>query len=223
MAGLLGYSLERFEREHVPLARKNAARFLYYRDRFFEIEGVSGDIVECGVGKGRSFLMFALLLDIYKVSERLLWGFDSFEGFPEPTSEDESVRKPMLGDSWARVTKIEIVTRRLIRGGLTDLFVEKRTRFVKGFFEDTLHKAPAKIALLHLDVDLYASYKLCLEELYPRVSPGGIIMFDEYQGEGDREKWPGSVKAIDEFSKKHSLAIVFDAPSGKSFIRKPRA
>jgi hypothetical protein len=51
------------------------------------------------------------------------------------------------------------------------------------------------IALLHLDCDLYESYKLALETFYDKVQPDGVIMFDEYAD----ERWPGARKAIDEF------------------------
>ena len=52
-----------------------------------------------------------------------------------------------------------------------------------------------KIALLHLDVDLYQSYKDCLTHLFPKVASGGVILFDERES----ETYPGGKKAIDEF------------------------
>jgi predicted O-methyltransferase YrrM len=73
--------------------------------------------------------------------------------------------------------------------------IRNRVRLVKGFFQDTLPKYEGDIALLHLDCDLYESYKLSLERLYRKVRPGGVIMFDEY----DDARWPGATKAIDEF------------------------
>ena len=51
---------------------------------------------------------------------------------------------------------------------------------------------------MHLDVDLYQSYKLCLERLFPLVNSGGIILFDEYNEE-TLMKFPGSKKAVDEY------------------------
>ena len=49
--------------------------------------------------------------------------------------------------------------------------------------------------MLHLDCDLYESYKISLTNLYDKVVAGGIIMFDEY----DDQRWPGARRAIDEF------------------------
>jgi len=70
---------------------------------------------------------------------------------------------------------------------------------VPGYFNDTLKTYQGQVALLHLDVDLYDSYKVCLETLYPKVATGGVILFDEYAEPTDLKNWPGAKKAIDEF------------------------
>jgi hypothetical protein len=44
-----------------------------------------------------------------------------------------------------------------------------------------------------LDGDWYESVKMCLESLYDKVSPGGVIQFDDYG------HWAGARKAVDEF------------------------
>ena len=50
--------------------------------------------------------------------------------------------------------------------------------------------------MLHLDVDLYDSYRVALNNLYPFVARGGIIAFDEYK---NPTKYVGARQAIDEF------------------------
>ena len=68
---------------------------------------------------------------------------------------------------------------------------------VKGLFSETLPKySGPHIALLHIDADLYDSYKDALRYLWPKVSIGGIAAFDEYQM---CEEWPGARQAVDEF------------------------
>ena len=65
------------------------------------IEKIPGDIVECGVGRGRSILILATLNDLLSSSEsgqRKIYGYDSFAGFPEPTAEDKSARNPKKGE-----------------------------------------------------------------------------------------------------------------------------
>lgn len=65
-------------------------------------------------------------------------------------------------------------------------------------------------------MDLYQSYKTCLEHLFPKVVSGGIVLFDEY----DTPNWPGAKKAIDEYFKGTSYRPQKDAESGKYFLIK---
>src|SRR3990167_7898450 len=74
-------------------------QFLYMAHLYDRIQGVDGDIVECGLGEGTTFSMLAF----FSGSEnhrpvRRLYGFDSFEGFPAPDSLDCSPRKPQEGE-----------------------------------------------------------------------------------------------------------------------------
>jgi hypothetical protein len=67
-------------------------------------------------------------------------------------------------------------------------------RLVKGLFQNTLPTMPAeRIAVLHVDGDWHDSVRGCLEALYDRVVPGGVIQFDDYGF------WQGARKAVDEF------------------------
>ena len=68
-----------------PFDSINSARFMYYHDLFAKVGDIPGDVVECGVGHGRSLIMLAHLVRLLN-SDKNLWGFDSFEGFPEPRS-----------------------------------------------------------------------------------------------------------------------------------------
>ena len=78
---------------------------------------------------------------------------------------------------------------------------------VKGYFKNTIFQYEGgPIAILHLDVDLYDSYKICLENLYDLVIPGGIIMFDEYKSTS-LIRWPGATKAINEFFENKNIKI----------------
>lgn len=66
----------------------------------------------------------------------------------------------------------------------------------KGFFKDSLVKVEDQMfSFVHLDCDIYESYKQCLEFFYDRLSPGAIVLFDEYCD----PPWPGCNQAIDEF------------------------
>ena len=198
-----------------PLDYINAARFLYYYNLFKLTENVPGDVVECGVGHGRSFLDLAYSIRITG-SSKSIWGFDSFEGFPPPTVEDASYHNVKEG-GYAVAEKT--VWERLYVYLKDDLFIRQRVILIKGFFEDTLDNDKlGKISLLSLDVDLYQSYKVCLEKLYPKISPGGIITFDEYLRES--LAFPGAMKAIDEFFSDKNDRFYKDKHYGKYYVVK---
>ena len=150
----------------------NAKTFLYLSRMLGLITHLDGAVVECGVGEARTFQMLALLLQ-EENKGRTLWGFDSFEGFPEPSAEDTSPRNPKKGE-WKMITRSEVYDI------LKRLRITAPVHVTQGYFEDTLRdvKVPP-IALLHLDVDLYKSYKTCLEKLFPLVIQGGVVLFDE--------------------------------------------
>jgi hypothetical protein len=161
-----------------------------------QIYGLDGDIVECGVGLGRSLIH---LLSLMSLEERIrnLWAFDSFEGFPEPSPEDQSFRNPKKGE-WN--SNVESIEKMLVSGGFSVDFLRQRLIFVKGFFNETLPQYKGgPIALLHADADLYASYRDIFDNLYDRVVSGGVIILDEYLNTWEHAKFPGAKKAIDEF------------------------
>ena len=49
--------------------------------------------------------------------------------------------------------------------------------------------------MLNLDIDLYKPTFVALEQLYPKVIPGGVVVLDEYA----HKDWPGESKALDDY------------------------
>ena len=210
--GLFGYEIH--SRYILPIHVRQLRLFSYLSRQFERIKSVEGDIVECGVGKGRTFL-YLTHLSLDEKKHRLVWGFDSFEGFPEPTKEDDSFRKPKKGD-WSD-TSVGLIVGQLRRAGIPQKDSDACVRLIPGFFPDTFTEYKGgQVALLHVDVDLYQSYVDVLTFFFPKVSNGGVIMFDEY----NHPKWPGATQAVDEFLKKTSLTLQHDAEIGKYFVVK---
>src|SRR5229473_8718547 len=86
-AGSFTEKLETFAK-YVP--RQNLARFLARYEIFKIIKNIQGSIVECGVLFGGGLMSFAnlsVILEPYNFQRRII-GFDTFEGFPEISSED---------------------------------------------------------------------------------------------------------------------------------------
>lgn len=165
---------------------KDMARCFYFKEVYDKVRNVDGDVVECGVAYGGSLLILGALVK-QEGRGRVIYGFDSFQGFPEPTAEDESLRKPKKGEYGD--ASIERIKKLFKQADLSEPIL------VKGFVEDTVKNFRGKIALLHVDVDLYNSYKAILKELVSQVTRGGVILFDDY-GE---PKFPGAKRAVDEF------------------------
>ncbi len=100
-----------------------------------------------------------------------------------------------------------------------------RVKLVIGSIEecvrDFVEKNPGiRFSLIHFDCDLYRPTKIALEYLWPLVSKGGVVLFDEYS----IKEWPGETKAVDEyFSDKPEVRIKTlqwtNAPAG--YIVKP--
>jgi O-methyltransferase len=150
---------------------------------------VPGDFVELGVARGGcAALLGGAIFDGEDpgAAGRRLWLFDSYEGLPDPTSEDFREGASGTGDHVRPLPKGSCLgTLEDVQELLLDQegFPAERIRFVKGWFQDTV---PAtrdqidRIAVLRIDGDWYESTKVCLEGLYDKVSPGGAVIVDDY-------------------------------------------
>jgi O-methyltransferase len=164
---------------------------------------IEGAIVECGVWRGGSVMACALMLLRLGVRDRDLYLFDTFTGMPEPSSAD--VRSPYDGYSphrrWRRLTSAgrqwSGVSAAAVRANLESTgYPPERIHLVSGLVEETLPEAaPGAIALLRLDTDWYASTLHELEQLYPLLEPGGVLIVDDYG------HYEGARRAVEEYFK----------------------
>jgi hypothetical protein len=162
---------------------------------------IDGDVVECGVWRGGSSMLAALALREAGGEERTLWLYDTFEGMSEPTEHDVDLTGARMVDEWEahRGNTDDLI---FAYGGLDEVkhnmaatgYPSDRVRFVQGKVEDTIPGAsPERIALLRLDTDWYESTRHELEQFYERLSPGGVLIVDDYG------HWAGAREAVDEF------------------------
>ena len=198
----------------IPLLAATLKRFEYLSSMYERIKDVPGDLVECGVGRGQSLFMLAYFLRERPYQPRMLWGFDSFQGFPAPTTEDASPRKARAGE-WS-VSQQEVLTL-LQESGIESEALERSIRLVPGFFNESLAQFPKRpIALLHIDADLYQSYRDALSALFPYVVPGGLVLFDEYR----TVNRPGATKAIDDYFANTPHHLHYEPQFGKYHLVK---
>jgi len=201
-----------------------STRFLYHHRLVQRISGLEGDVVECGVGWGESLLHFSTIANVEQ-PQRRLWGFDSFEGWPEPTKEDDSPRNTVKGDNYSE-EKLGTSPLKMLRDtfawfGIPKAWLATHVTLVQGWFDKCLGLYTGdKIALLHLDCDLYDSYKLCLEAFYPKLVIGGVLAVDEYAGSFEWLYFPGARLAIDEYLSDKHVRGERDEYSGKYYFVK---
>ena len=166
-------------------------------------------LVECGVAAGSSLAHMLAFTKSQGLRFKIV-GFDSFEGFPDATPSDSAEFDPNAAEFRVYRQFSENLVRQNISSvhGLSEDDVLD-LELVKGWIPNSFSGFDFSrgIALLHIDVDLYAPYKASLEALWDFVLPGGLVIFDEYDVGRDTEKWPGAKKAIDEFTSQKGIRI----------------
>jgi O-methyltransferase len=146
-------------------------------------DDIPGDLVECGVWRGGASILMRAVLAAYGDEKRCVWLADSFAGVPPPDAANYKADKGIRLDRFSGVLAVPEaeVKANFERYGLLD----DQVRFLPGWFKDTLHDAPIdRIAVLRLDGDLYESTIQALDALYPRLSPGGFCIIDDYHAIG---------------------------------------
>ena len=172
--------------------------------RHLKHNSIKGDYVECGVWKGGNLLLFKKFLEHENQNEeKSIYAFDTFEGMTEPDKNDYDLSSNlsaidlMKSDQNKKTNLWGICSLEDVKNNLlNNLNNINNINFIKGPVEETLtiqKNIPNNISLLRLDTDWYSSTKKELEVLYEKVSPGGIIIIDDYG------HWGGSKKAVDEF------------------------
>lgn len=162
------------------------------------IQSLEGDIAECGVYRAGGTIILASMLKELN-SKKHIYGFDSFEGMPEPNEEDK------MKNGNIRYTKgiLSGTSLQYVEKKIRHFKVEKYITFVKGFFENTLDKTITKehkFCFVIVDPDQYAGTKYCLEFFYDKVVKGGVVVIDDYYlADEDKLDTPGVKKATDEF------------------------
>jgi hypothetical protein len=162
-------------------------------------KSMKGDVIECGSYKGSSSATLSLVCSI--VGRRLVV-CDSFEGLPE-VGEDDLVHSSIHYKMYEKYKKgdytgkLEEVRDNIGRYGALDC-----CEFVKGYFENTLHTLDPerRFVFIFLDVDLHASLRTCLTQLWPRLQEGGYLYTHEAQQLDfaglffDRQWWADNLK-----------------------------
>lgn len=172
---------------------------------YLDFNTIGGCFVECGVWRGGSSMIMALAL-LKNKSTRNLYLYDTFEGMTAPTELDKtadgiSAKTHLEKDSkketvWCLANLVDVKKNMMITG-----YSPKNIHYIEGPVEKTIPtQSPNEpISLLRLDTDWYESTKHELENLYPKLVKGGVLIIDDYG------YWEGARKAADEFFIKNKI------------------
>lgn len=177
-------------------------KLLAHYELYKMIRELPGAIVECGVFKGASLIRFATFRNLFESEHsRKVLGFDTFGPFPKTKHENDKAYRQKFIDSAGEnsISEKELAALMEFKGiGNVELIKGDLTKTLPSY----LNKNPnVKIALLHIDTDVYEPAKAILKHAYERVVRGGVIAFDDYG------TFPGETKAVDEFFKEKNVII----------------
>lgn len=152
-----------------------------------QASSLPGAWIECGVFRGGTAMLLAKLLNELGRNAPLHL-FDTFAGMPETDARVDLHEKGDFSDTSVEGVRAGI---RAVAGPAAE-----RVVFHPGVMPETFQGcAIDRVALAHVDVDIYRSVLDCCEFIYPRLVDGGILLFDDY----GFPACPGARRAVDEF------------------------
>ncbi len=178
-------------------------KFLAHYELFKMALGKPGAIVECGVFKGASLARFAMFRKLFEGSSgRHIVGFDMFGPFPETTFEADVSHR----EEFVKSAGLESIDTDQLMEVLRRKQCDENVELVAGNICDTVpafvkSNPDLQINLLNLDTDIYEPAVTILENLYPRIVPGGILILDDYH------VFPGETQAVDDYFRGRNIEI----------------
>lgn len=197
---------EAFEKYGLEVSGCPEIRNYFLQSSLRSVEGLGGDVAECGTRNGKSALYMLTACQ----TNRPFWLFDSFEGLSDPSPEKDGLTSVMDSTGEARIFKVdyskieerfapfENVT--LMQGWIPERFPEVEDR---------------KFCFVHVDVDLYEPTWDAYSFFYDRMLPGGMMVCDDYGS----THFPGAREAVDTFFADKPETPV-ELPQGQCFIVK---
>lgn len=163
-------------------------------DLYKRITGLPGDVLEFGVYKAASLVRWLTFRNMLEsVHSRKVVGFDAFGKFPDQVAleGDKAFIQRFEAAGGDGLTLAETETLLACKG------LDVNVRLVEGNVLETLAEYLAandqcRIALLHLDMDVYEPTRHVLELCWERMVPGGVVVVDDYNAV------PGATRAVDE-------------------------
>lgn len=158
-----------------------------------QVLAIDGEIWECGVFQGGSASHMHHRIR-QRASAKVLRLFDTFGGGMPVVGEHDMIARGRFAISNDVRQTIE-----------TYFSQDPNVTLHPGVIPETFHGLENKrVALAHIDVDVFETYNECFDFIWPRLSVGGFLVFDDY-GVGD---CPGATLAVDAFVSQNNLPLV---------------
>lgn len=176
--------------------------YLSHYELYKKIINLPGDVIELGVFKGSSLIQFCTFRELLENERsRKIIGFDVFGEFPQANNYGDKIFR----ENWVKSTNNDFLSDEELYESLK-LKNISNVELIKGDIKNTvpeyLSRNPhLKIALLHIDTDIYEPAKIGLELLYDKIVWGGVIVLDDYATVA------GETLAVDEFFENKNYII----------------
>lgn len=160
---------------------------------------LKGEFVECGVFKGISLVQFAMLNKIFSTRKKII-AFDTFGKYPNTNFPGDIEER----NKFIKIAGDQSISSNQLLKVLNKKKAEKNVKLIVGDINKTVpdyvKKHPdLKISLLNLDTDMYEPAVTILENLYPKIVKGGILILDDY------DIFPGETKAVNDYFKNKKI------------------
>jgi hypothetical protein len=182
-------------------APSRLAKIIAHYELYKMITELPGAIVECGIYKGVSLTRFSTFRHAFENDDaRKIIGFDAFGKFPKHGDATDERFIQHFEDVGGDGLSVEVIEEIMANKGF------KNIELISGDICKTVPKycerhPELKIALLHIDVDVYAPTVAILENMFSKVVRGGLIVLDDYG------TIAGETRAVDEFLAKQDRTV----------------
>lgn len=164
------------------------ARYLSLYEAYKMTFNLAGHVAEVGIGLGAVTILFAKLCRLFEPhSLTLVHGFDWFQG-ARPTEEERFISEGHCRTSESLVR--ELVSIQGLDGIIRIHNLDVGTELAP-FFQVNGH---LMFKLVFLDCGVHSVVSSAIRELWPRIVPGGLLVFDHFS----HELAPGEARAIRE-------------------------
>lgn len=184
--------------------------------KYINDKNIKGDVIECGVAAAGNFASMILgHLDSDNKIKRTFWGFDSFIGIQLAGKKDtvqagigaitHDVNVPeeeLLVSSGITVHDKNQVINNLNNWSLYSSNIHE-VKLIEGWVQNTIQNVENEIneiAILRLDMDIYAPTKYTLNKFFKKMSKGSVLIIDDWALDGARI-------ACEEYFKEHNINL----------------